>query len=168
MLKSGAKILGAVGLLLSVTATADVIIYDLLPWPWGSECPFPWTRIEGDWVVRSGERHDRFTFSVKGTWDNGTRVLEVLRYDSRGRLIGTGEGVAPRGERIVRAAMSGQGSEKGKTYWALVRSYVEKRKMSCAKGKLVTVITLRPTDGASPDVHLIVERDEDEPKESQP
>lgn len=155
-------LLVGIGLAMTISAAADVTVYELLPWPWGTECPFPWRKIEGNWTVRSSENHEHFSFIVKGTWENGTRILEVQRYTGKGLLIGLGEGVAPRSERIVRAAMTGVGPEEGKSYWALVRTYVEKKKLSCARGKQVTVITLRPTDGSSDDVHLIVDKEEDD------
>jgi len=173
MIKTGAKFLGAAALFLSVHSSlgfAENALSDLLPWPWGSECPFPWTQIEGDWVARK-DHSERFTFIVKGTWENGTKVLEVRRFDSQERLIGIGEGVAPKGERIVRAAMTGVGPDEGHTYWALVRTYVERinrRNRSCAKNKQVTVITLRPAEGNSPDVHVIVDREDSNPREKRP
>lgn len=150
---------------LMITA-AQATVYeplDLLPWPWGSECPFPWTKIEGTWSVRSDESpNQKFTFEVTGTRENGTKVLEVRRYDGKGRLIGIGEGISPKGERVVRAVMTGIGPDAGNFYWAIVRTYSDKapnRKNSCAQGKLVTVITLRSTDGSSEDIHLIVDKE---------
>lgn len=154
--------LALTALMITTAQAADHEVLDLLPWPWGSECPFPWTKIEGTWTVRKDDSQEKFTFEVTGTWENGTNVLEVRRYDGKGRLIGVGEGISPKGERVVRAVMTGFGPHAGKSYWAIVRTYSEKisnRKNSCARGKLVTVITLRPTDGSSEDVHLIVDKE---------
>lgn len=151
-----------VGLLVGVQSSAFDIFGDVLPWPWGSECPFPWSKIDGDWSTR-GTIHEQFSFVYKGETKNGSRILDVSRFDEDGRLIGEGEGVSPKGERIVRAAMVGVGPSKGKSYWALVRTYRENQagSKSCTKNKLVTVITLRPVGSTqTEDVHIIIDKEE--------
>ncbi|MGE0762832.1 MAG: hypothetical protein AB7N80_06110 [Bdellovibrionales bacterium] len=154
----------AVVLLLSATLAAAEVRKkgDLLPWPWGSECPFPWTKIEGEWTSRQKNNPDRFTFEVKGTWDNGTRVLEIRRYNEKDELIGLGEGTSQRREKIVRASMAGVGPAEGESYWAIIRTYVEEeQKRSCSKNRQVTVITLRDANGSEEnDVHLIIDKDD--------
>ena len=134
---------------------------DLLPWPWGSECPFPWAIIEGEWNTRQKLNAERFTFEVKGTWDNGTRILEIRRYNEKDELIGLGEGASQRREKILRASMVGVGPAEGKSYGAISRTYVEEeQKRSCSKNKQVTVITLRDANGSSEhDVHLIIDKE---------
>lgn len=134
---------------------------DLLPWPWGSECPFPWTRIEGEWVGRSQDYTERFALTVTRELENGSKVLEVKRYDSYDNLIARGEGIAPRSQRIVRAGMVGVGEYSGESYWALIRTYSETQRRTCSKSKQVMVITLRPTNEKSGDhdVHIIVDRE---------
>jgi len=138
-------------------ASAD----DLLPWPWGSECPFPWTRIEGDWIARSEDGGERFSLNVKRELDNGARVLEVRRYDALDNLIARGEGVSAKSQRVVRAAMVGVGAYSGESYWALIRTYSETQKRTCSKNKQVTVITLRPANESTGDhdVHIIVDKE---------
>ncbi len=134
---------------------------DLLPWPWGTECPFPWTRIEGEWVGKSQKITERFTLIIKDELESGAKILEVKRYDDLDNLIGQGEGVAPKGQRIVRAAMLGVGNYDGESYWALIRTYSEAPKKACTKNKQVMVITLRPTYEKSEqqDVHIVVDRE---------
>ncbi len=171
-MKASLKVLILItSLLMGPALHADLKPLDLLPWPWGSECPFPWTTIEGEWVVRSKDAsQERFLFEVTQTWDNGTKVLEVSRFDQTGSLIGVGKATAPRGERVIRAVMTGVGpNNKGIPYWILVRTYVErleKRKKSCTRGKLVTVITIRSRDGQ--EVHLIVDKEDSEPGHAKP
>lgn len=150
------------GLVVQFSAVAgEVVLDDLLPWPWGSECPFPWSRIEGEWTTRGSLTPERFSFTNKGELENGSRVLDVKRFDFEGELIGVGEGISPRGERIVRAGMVGVGPDKGKTYWALVRTYRELEKKSCSRTKQVTVITLRSAshDGEK-ETHFIVDKED--------
>lgn len=138
----------------------DVKKDDLVPWPWGTECPFPWAKIEGQWTTLRKDHPERFQFDLKGVWKNGTRVIEVRRYNQEDELIGLGEGITTRGEKIVRAAMVGVGPDEGKTYLAFIRTYVEAPKRTCSRGKLVTVVTLRSSDGSEEhDTHVIIEKD---------
>jgi hypothetical protein len=132
----------------------------VLPWPWGSECPFPWTKIEGEWTARGEGATDHFTFMLQGRQPDGGHGLAISRYGKNGELIGIGRGVAPRGERIVRAAMVGIGPEEGKTYWAIVRTYTEKQKKSCARNKQVTVITLKAAEGSDEEIHYVLDRED--------
>lgn len=156
------RILGLASLLIGFSSGADQYqTTDWLPWPWGSECPFPWSKIDGDWVTRDSLTPERFTFTYKGELKNGSRILDVRRYDFNDELVAVGEGISPRGERIVRAAMIGAGSEKGKSYWALVRTYRELQKKSCSHTKQVTVITLRSASATGEsDTHFIVDKED--------
>lgn len=132
---------------------------EVLPWPWGSECPFPWTRIEGSWVANTSGGAQRFDFLIVGSLSNGTVQLMVKWYDSFGNMIGQGEGLAPKTERIVRAALAGMGAEESNSYWAFVRTYMAKKgKKTCAKNQQVTVLTLRPADGKGDERHFILEK----------
>jgi len=138
---------------------------DIIPWPWGTECPFPWSNIEGDWSVKTDGNllKHKFHFDIKGTWENGTRILNVIWYDASGTLMAKGEGLSSRGERIVRAAIGGATGD-GNSYWAIVRAYHPKGKKSCSRTKLVTVITLRSFYEQEPDIHLELEKSVDEQK----
>jgi hypothetical protein len=137
----------------------DFGIFDLLPWPWGTECPFPWKTIEGKWNSRTTVGREKFEFNSQGSLSNGTRLLEVARYDFEGRLVGVGMGVARRGDRIVRAAMVGVGEDDGSDYWAFIRTYSQK-KTTCARKNQVTVVTLRSIKNHSfKDVHMVLDRD---------
>lgn len=158
------RLLTAAALLLSVKpglASSGVSRDDLMPWPWGSECPFPWSNIEGVWVSIGNENPTRFTFEVKGLWDSSTRLLEIRRYNSDDELVGIGEGTSQRREKIVRAAMIGIGLSEGESYWAIIRTYNEEQSRSCARSKQITVVTLRDADGSnSHDVHMVIEKEQ--------
>ena len=150
-------VLWSIGSAQAVTFRGD----DVLPWPWGSECPFPWSKIEGEWVAKTDTLSERFTFTVQDDRSPTTRVLLVHRFRSDGELIATGRGLAPRDDRVVRAVMVGVGSESGTSYWAIVRTYSEKQKKSCSRNKQVTVITLRSADGsAENETHMVLEKAE--------
>lgn len=137
---------------------------DLVPWPWGSECPFPWEKIQGAWVSRGSSNATRFTFNVKGSWGKDVRVLEIKRYNESGDLIATGEGTSHRREKIVRAAMVGVGKFEGEAYWAIIRTYVEVQRRSCARGSKITVVTLRDADGSEEhDLHYVIEKENNTP-----
>jgi len=131
---------------------------DSLPWPWGSECPFPWHNIEGMWTESEPKTEDLpvsfFEFEIIDYWSNGTRVFRVTQYSESGDVLAVGRGTAPRGQKIVRAVLLP--SRPGHvSFSAIVRAYTEDR-FVCSD-KLVTVLTMRKR-GATPseDVHLII------------
>ena len=151
-----------IAIILSVrvaTATPAPEKDDLIPWPWGTECPFPWEKIEGQWFTRHKDHPERFTFEVKKTDEYGSRILEIRRYNEDEKLIGLGEAVSAKYEKIVYAQMVSVGTDEERRYLAIIRTYVEAQKRSCARGKQVTVITLRDSDGSeNHDTHVIIDK----------
>ncbi|NQY99380.1 MAG: hypothetical protein HRT45_01765 [Bdellovibrionales bacterium] len=137
---------------------------DTLPWPWGSECPFPWNSIEGMWEEKEpkteGFLETYFQFEIIEVWQSGTHVFRVQQYDGEGNLVAEGKGVSPRGQRIVRAMLLPTDSTgEAKSYFVIVRAYTEDR-FSCSD-KLITVLTMRergaPLDD---DMHMIIKKSE--------
>ena len=134
---------------------------DPLPWPWGTECPFPWTTIDGYWEVADEEVvFDYFEFETTSVRESGTRVFQIRHYNRTGEMIAEGRGVSQKGQRIVRAALTTRGQKKPiERYWAIVRTYVENETFSCEDRRLVTVLTLRPIGKpSSKDVHYLIEK----------
>lgn len=134
---------------------------DALPWPWGTECPFPWAMIEGEWNASAFESADRFTFRVLSVDRRGGRTFEIKRYNAENELIAQGKGVASKRKKIIRAFLSSVQEEKKKNYWALVRAYSEDVGFTCNTDQLAVVITLRTSrpKTCEPDTHFIVKRD---------
>jgi hypothetical protein len=135
---------------------------DTLPWPWGSECPFPWNSIEGMWEEKEpkteGFLETYFEFEIIEVWESGTHVFRVNQFDGEGNIVATGKGVSPSGQRIVRAMLLPTAdSEDRKSYFVVVRAYTEDR-FTCSD-KLVTVLTMRergaPLDD---DLHMIIKK----------
>lgn len=140
---------------------------EVLPWPWGTECPFPWGMIEGEWRVTGLDREtapeapDHFEFKVTYVAWDGTHHFEISRYSEDGRLLAFGRGVSPYSHKIIRAAMievSDDGTS-GRKYWAIVRAYQTDQESSCGK-ELTTVITLRPINmqEQTEDIHFVIEK----------
>lgn len=134
-----------------------------VPWPWGSECPFPWASIEGVWSLSDVEQRSVGSYlriEVVSELEDGLRVVKVVQFNHKGAIVAIGRGVAPFGKRIVRAGMHFvQGAER--SYWAIIRNYSkDKLANSCSKNKGMTVVTLRAMDGLScqPDQHYVLNR----------
>ena len=135
----------------------------VLPWPWGSECPFPWHNIEGMWTESEPRTESLpityFEFEIIDEWASGTRIFKVTHYDEEGNVIAVGRGTASKGYKIVRAVLLPK--EKGlDSYSVIVRAYTEDR-FACSD-ELVTVLTVRKR-GATPeeDIHLIIGKSTD-------
>jgi len=133
---------------------------DVWPWPWGTECPFPWENIEGAWQVKDSVYLTYFVFKVIYEDEkDGSRHYEIFRYNRDRELIAFGRGIAPKGKRIIRAAMHTVGLNTAGSYWAIVRAYVKQNENSCSMDSIVTAITIRPIKGSPEmDVHYRVEK----------
>lgn len=163
-------------LLLALTiwflAPLNVQSDEVLPWPWGSECPFPWSDIQGQWTMSEfegrGVMSDYFQFIVIGSSSDGTHYFQIKRFDPLGNLVATGKGFGVQETRIVRAAMtdvnpSAASSQSGTArYWAIVRGYESDQSSSShvCRNDLTVVVTLRPIGSLSmdEDVHYIVQK----------
>ena len=108
-------------------ATDDFDTQDRWPWNWGTECPFPWKTINGDWTVKSlvetGDYHGhRLEIEVEDDSEPDSKLLMVTQYNEDGRLVATGEGYTESNDRVITAYMSPVKSGK-KVYKVIVRSY---------------------------------------------
>jgi len=134
---------------------------DALPWPWGTECPFPWENIEGNWQVSNDETGDTFSFQILKVDKVGRRTFEIKRYDVDNVLIAQGKGVATKRRKILRAFLSSIHEPKKKNYWALIRAYNEVEGFSCDANHMAVVITLRTTrpKTCEKDAHFVIRKD---------
>ena len=135
---------------------------DALPWPWGTECPFPWSMIEGEWSALDVESADAFVFRVLSVDRRGNRTFEIKRYNAENELIAQGKGVASKRKKIIRAFLSSVQEEKKKNYWALVRAYSEQDGFTCDAERLAVVITLRTSrpKTCEKDAHFIIKKND--------
>lgn len=93
---------------------------DFVPWPWGSEMPFPWPFVQGVWKAEKGEFRSFFKFEIVKDKD-GIRQLRVTQIDPVTCLI-QAQGVAIEWNNMVRAQMTGR---SGNTYRLSLRSFSE-------------------------------------------
>ncbi len=122
---------------------------DLFPWPWGSECPFPWKEINGRYRVQakgSGiySRH-YLVFEVSEGFSEGIKFIKIWQFDSEGALYAEGRGYSKNDQRVVRGLLAEV--ETGKEYSVIVRSYERDSKNTCLNGDLVTAVTFCPLRG---------------------
>lgn len=139
---------------------------DHLPWPWGTECPFPWNNIEGVWKAQKPNKRNSTTvegyyeFNIVSEWENGTHVFEVKKYSEDGGLIGEGRGYAPKDQKIVRAIVLSPEKMDLPNHRVIVRAYKEVATSACGKN-LVTVLTARPmSNSKEEEIHYVLLKDE--------
>ena len=124
---------------------------DNFPWPWGSECPFPWQEIEGAYEVADGPKDGRYlghfvVFDEIQEDRQGLKFMRVTQYDSRGFMVGEGTGFSQKDKRVVRGILTPV--QEGPRYTVLVRSYAKRQGASCRRPEdLVTAITFCPLFG---------------------
>lgn len=148
-------------LLLSIgvqASAASTTLGDGWPWPWGSECPFPWTTVEGNWEVKSLKREKKYdahvlSFTVEADNNVGTMLLAVEQYNENGKRVATGQGLAEGNGRIISAVMDPV-SSNGKAYKVMVRSYVKNANVTesskvaaCAESETIMAVTFCPMNG---------------------
>jgi hypothetical protein len=137
----------ALGLLAtSITAQAKD---DLFPWPWGTECPFPWQEIEGSYLVHGpkGGPYNRHvvSFEVIEQQQSGKKHLLVKQFDRRGYMVASGKAYSQKDQRIVRGILKSE--ETGRNYVVMVRTYAKGDNKSCRSADLATAITFCPLRG---------------------
>jgi hypothetical protein len=139
-------------------AMADVgPLGDGWPWPWGSECPFPWTDVGGKWVVKSikGEKvyeNHILVFSAEEE-DPGTKLLYVEQYNKNKTLVAVGQGISEGNGRIISAIMDPERRGK-RAYKIMVRSYLTQYEATsilapggCTKQDTVLAVTFCAPNG---------------------
>jgi hypothetical protein len=136
---------------LSVYAPRGFAGDDLFPWPWGTECPFPWKDIDGLYIVDTNVDERPYdghyiVFNVETEEDDGRiKYLDIRQYNRRGEQYARGRGYSQKDQRIVKGVLKTDAS--GREYTVMVRSYVSNKRLSCKKGDLVTAITFCPLRG---------------------
>jgi hypothetical protein len=121
---------------------------DLVPWPWGTECLFPWNKVEGEWSVKGsyGSRYDRHRMVFEAAEDvsaDGVKLLYIKHFNRGGKLVGEGTGYANPENKIIKAVMTDlTGVTTG--YQVIVRSYARAQGASCRRGKLAVAATFCP------------------------
>lgn len=94
---------------------------DPIPWPWGMEMPFPWSFVQGVWLVEQSGFKAYFAFRIVKSKE-GLRQLEVRQVDPQNCLL-LAQGVGFEANRIVRAQMT---ARNGVSYRVTLRSFNEK------------------------------------------
>lgn len=145
---------------------------DVLPWPWGTECPFPWGHIEGIWKASkpatSGEAgknkgpgiflQSYYEFKVTSMSTYDSKLVEITKYDENGQVIGTGRGYSHPDQRIVRAVIVAAPGVNMANHRVIVRAYKQNTTLSCGS-ELVTVLTTRSmTNKTSSDRHYVLKK----------
>lgn len=120
---------------------------ELVPWPWGSECPFPWNTADGNWRVKgvTGSKYDRHNllFQTAEDLNIGVKILNIYHYDQSGGLIGRGTGYSDAANKIIKASM--MKATTGDNYQIYVRSYANGRARTCARAKKAVAATFCET-----------------------
>lgn len=94
-----------------------------VPWPWGSEMPFPWTIVQGVWFAKQNEFQSYYTFRIVKQ-KSGLNQVEVKQVDPvTCEVIATGVGFEE--NRVMRAQMSVRGG--GGAYRLFLRAFSTKR-----------------------------------------
>ncbi|MCB0351597.1 MAG: hypothetical protein KDD38_10465 [Bdellovibrionales bacterium] len=131
------------------SSSFDTMGDDLFPWPWGTECPFPWSDISGLYKVQSKEggqfsRH-YLVFDVSDSSREDLKFLTIRQYDRNGVLYAGGRGYSQKDQRVVRGVLSPENGDPD--YAVIVRSYVKDTGAVCRGENLVTAATFCPLRG---------------------
>ena len=93
----------------------------IIPWPWGSEAPFPWEKIEGKWMAYNNSEYTYFAFEEMES-STSSRLLRVYQVDPyTNKRVAEGTGFET--DRQVIAIMRGI---CGDTYRVSIRAYVDR------------------------------------------
>lgn len=131
---------------------------DIWPWPWGTECPFPWNDIEGLWRIKDKPDAGYFRFALTKTSHSEGFLVKVEHLDANGDVTAVGSGFTSYSQKIVRAAMHSKIPGRTTSYWVIVRAYEMDKNVGCA-GSVQTVVTLRPIkSGKSWDLNYEIEQ----------
>jgi hypothetical protein len=123
---------------------------DVFPWPWGSECPFPWAEIEGTYKIRGMGGRGPYSghyvsFEAIESKVQNVKLLSIMQYDRRGQLYSKGQVYSSRDQRIVKGIL--RNIKNNDEYTVIVRSYVKDRTSTCRDSALVTAVTFCPLRG---------------------
>lgn len=105
------------------------------PWDWGTECPFPWTEVDGYYRVESideSKKMDGTYLKLESTDPESkedNNILEVFQYDGMKVLQAVGLAVAKNSDRIITAYTRKVGEEKASSK-IMIRTYVADTQVS--------------------------------------
>lgn len=129
-------------LLTILSLSSGAVNSELVPWPFGQECSFPWQNLSGVWKSQDSSLPYLVRFEVKN-FEEGIREFQVMVYRSSGDLVGRGVGLIYRGDRVIRAQISGLGLERDRKYWILLRTFAKNQKNTCENSQQMTLISFR-------------------------
>ena len=128
---------------------------DWLPWPFGSECPTPWSHLQGNWIHSNGDELGKIYIDVSDLF-NGLRLVSVKRYDHAGHVVDQGSADVYDVDKIIMVSMIPADDSKP-PYALFIRHYAASG--SCSGGHLATVITIRHDQrSCENDVNFILKR----------
>ncbi len=78
---------------------------DGVPWPWGQEMRFPWTRIQGVWAPLSADCDSYFMFNVGDATSGGERFVQITQYDPK-TCTNVAVGAGYELNRVIYASMT--------------------------------------------------------------
>lgn len=152
----------ATALVLATLAFAnvgDAKPLDRFPWDWGTECPFPWSEVNGIYQVRSmysmNFSDGKYIRLVTGMqrWD--ANQLRVYQYSSDGKLEAYGVAAANPSQRILSVGMQRVG-ERHILSKLIIRAYLQDFQsgsavsaQSCERNRKVMTVTFCPLNSVS-------------------
>lgn len=116
---------------------------DEIPFPIGSEVPFPWDVFEGDWDTR-GDDGTIYRFKILYITDSGTKRVWVTKMSADGgRVLAKGSASVRRNRRVLHAKLkSNEGSLKIR-----MAAYMDKRGGGCSEREIVLTVNEYNNDG---------------------
>lgn len=118
----------ALVLMMGIVSNAKTL--DRFPWDWGTECPFPWSEVDGYYRVLSvdGAKSKDGTYlhlvSPEPEAHEENPILEVFHFNSKHDLLTLGMGVASPEDKIIKA-YTRKVNEKNATAKIYIRSYIQ-------------------------------------------
>lgn len=112
-----------------------------VPWPFGTEIPFPWDDINGVWKVVSGSKEVYFSFRVLPPSDDGERQINIQQINPRSCAV-TANGIGYEIDRVVRGVMNG----RGLSYRISIRAFLDERASAVNGPTQVTVLSISSSD----------------------
>ncbi len=73
---------------------------DFVPYPWGTELPFPWRNVQGMWMANIGNTQTYYIFEVVGHYSTDKQLM-IKQYDAKTcGIISIGVGVESENKTI--------------------------------------------------------------------
>ncbi len=143
----------------SAIALDAPILEGEVPWPWGSELPFPWESIAGTWSAENEKFYTWFSFEVYPSQNGANPLIRVRQVDPLTRTE-VASGIGFEDNKIVKAYMVGKDSR----YFISVRAYRTDTDHGPALTNSVTVLSISSA-GTSGDFmyHLVLSKLSDKP-----